>query len=43
METIQIYGLRKRNLNKFKGNIDIFYEKMIMDKNYKSDLTITYF
>ncbi len=38
METIQIYGLRKLKMNKFKRNVDIFYEKMIMNKNYKSDL-----
>jgi len=42
METIHIYGLRKINLNKFKKNIDIFYAKMIMNKHYKSDLTIKY-
>jgi predicted RecB family nuclease len=42
METIQIYGLRKLKMSKFKRNVDVFYEKMIMNKNYKSDITITY-
>jgi predicted RecB family nuclease len=42
METIQIHGLRKHNLSKFKKHVDIFYEKMIMNKHYKSDTTIKY-
>jgi predicted RecB family nuclease len=42
METIQIYGLRKQKMSKFKKNVDFFYEKVIMNKNYKSDLTIVY-
>jgi hypothetical protein len=41
-ETIQVHGLRKRNLSKFKKHIDIFYTKMIMNKHYKSDTTIKY-
>jgi hypothetical protein len=42
METVQEYGLKKRYLNKFKTQIDEFYQKVITDKLYKSDLVIRY-
>src|SRR6266702_406169 len=32
METIQTYGLRKDNLNKFKKHVDTFYTEMIMNR-----------
>jgi len=42
METIQTYGLRKYHLNKFKKHIDTFYTETIMNRHYKSDLTLKY-
>ena len=42
MEDIQKYGLKKRNLHKFKKKVDNFYTRMIVDKQYKSDLVNTY-
>jgi hypothetical protein len=42
METIQKYGLKKRNLNKFKKIVDKFYKDVIIDRRYKSDLVIKY-
>lgn len=42
MEAIKKYGLRKRNLNKFKKNVSEFYEVYITGKFYKSELAITY-
>jgi hypothetical protein len=42
METVQEYGLKKRYLNKFKAQIDEFYQQVITDKLYKSDLVIRY-
>ncbi len=42
MEVVQKYGLRKKNLNKFKKPVDNFYKKMITDKRYRSELTIKY-
>jgi len=42
MEAVQKYGLKKRNLYKFKQDTDRFYKKIINDKLYKSDLTKIY-
>jgi hypothetical protein len=42
MEAIQKYGLKKRNLNKFKRNIEKFYLRTIIDHSYKSDLCSKY-
>lgn len=42
METIQKYGLRKRNLNKFKKTVERFYFNTIIDHSYKSDLCPKY-
>ncbi len=37
METIQKYGLKQRNLNKFRKQVDRFYKTYINDKLYKSE------
>jgi predicted RecB family nuclease len=42
MEAVQRYGLKKRNLNKFKESVDKFYQRRIIDKQYKSDLVLKY-
>src|SRR6266498_4284786 len=42
MEAVQKYGLKKRNLYKFKQDIDRFYQRIINDKPYKYDLTKKY-
>jgi len=42
METVQKYGLKKRYLNKFKKPVDKFYKRVIIDKRYKSELTLKY-
>ena len=42
MEAIQRYGLKKRNLNRFRKEVDRFYQKVIVDKQYKSDLVLKY-
>ena len=42
MEAVQKYGLKKRNLNKFRKQVDIFYKDVITDKYYRSELTIKY-
>ncbi len=42
MEAVQRYGLKRRNLNKFKKQVDKFYHKIIIDRRYKSELVIKY-
>jgi hypothetical protein len=42
MEAVQVYGLKKRHLHKFKKQVDSFYTRVIIDKRYKSDLVCTY-
>jgi predicted RecB family nuclease len=42
MEAIQKYGLKKRNLNKFKRAVEKFYVSTIIDHSYKSDLCSKY-
>ena len=42
MEAIQKYGLKKRNLNKFKEKVERFFKKVILEKQSKSDLVIKY-
>jgi len=42
MEKVQTYGLKRRNLAKFKVEIDKFYKKVVIDKYYRSYLTIKY-
>lgn len=40
--TIEKYGLRKWNLNKFRKNIERFYAKIIEGKTYKTEYTLKY-
>jgi hypothetical protein len=42
MDTIQKYGLKKRNLNKFQKPVDKFYKNAGYNKHYKSELAIKY-
>jgi len=42
LEAVQKYGLKKRHLQKFSKQIDQFYERVITDRTYHSDLTIRY-
>jgi len=42
METVQKYGMKKRNLNKFKNSVDKFYQKRLIDKHYKSGLVLKF-
>ena len=41
-EAVEKYGLKKRNLRKFQKNVDSFYSKHIVDRNYHSDATKKY-
>jgi len=42
LEAVNRYGLKKRHLNKFKKSVERFYKKNIVDKDYKSEVTIKY-
>jgi predicted RecB family nuclease len=42
LEAVQKYGLKKRHLHKFGKQIDQFYERVITDRVYYSDLTMKY-
>ena len=42
LQAVEKYGLKKRNLNKFRKEVDRFYEKVIADKIYKSELVLKY-
>ena len=42
LAAVQKYGLKKRHLQKFGKQIDHFYEKVIADRIYRSDLTVKY-
>ena len=42
MEIVQKYGLKVQYLGKFETQVDIFYERMIVDKHYKSELALKY-
>jgi predicted RecB family nuclease len=42
MEAVQKYGLKKRNLNKFKKAVEKFYEKTIIGRHYNSELPNKY-
>ena len=42
LEAVQKYGLKKRHLQKFSKQIEQFYERVITDRTYLSDLTIRY-
>jgi len=41
METVNIYGLKKRHLQKHQKDVDQFYHRII-DKDYESELAISY-
>ncbi len=41
-DAIHKYGLKKRNLRKFKNSVEKFYEKSIHDKDYKFEATVKY-
>ena len=41
-DAIEIYGLKKRNLNKFRKPVDLFYKNNIDEKKYKSDVVRKY-
>jgi hypothetical protein len=42
LEAVDKYGLKKRHLNKFKKSVEQFYNQNIIDKDYKSNLSIKY-
>lgn len=42
MEAVQRFGLKKRYLRKFMKQVNEFYARVIIDKDYKSDLVCTY-
>ncbi len=42
LAAVQKYGLKKRHLQKFSKQIDHFYERVITDRTYRSDLTVKY-
>ncbi len=42
LQTIQKYGSKKRNLNKFNKSIDQFYKKTIDSQAYKFEVTMKY-
>ncbi|MBE9138633.1 IS66 family transposase [Nodosilinea sp. LEGE 07088] len=41
-EAIDKYGLKKRNLGKYRKKVDQFYKNHITSKNYQSELSIKY-
>ena len=42
MECIQQYGLSKKYLQRFKPDVEQFYENNITTKYYRSDLALKY-
>jgi len=42
MKTIQKYGLKKRNLNKHKKEVEVYYKTWIFNKDYNSLLCLNY-
>jgi predicted RecB family nuclease len=42
LETVEKYGLKKRNLNKFKKSVEHFYSRNITNQVYQSELVIKY-
>ncbi len=42
MEAVQKYGLKRPHLYKFMNQVQQFYQKVIIDKRYKSDLVCKY-
>jgi predicted RecB family nuclease len=41
-KAVEKYGLKKKHFNKFKRFVEQFYKENIVDKDYKSELTIKY-
>ena len=41
-EAVEKYGLKVRNLRKFNKSVDLFYDRYISEKIYRSDLVATY-
>ena len=41
-EAVDKYGLKKRNLRKFKKEVERFYKNNIIDRDYKSELATKY-
>lgn len=41
-DAVDKYGLKKRNLRKFRKNVEDFYEKHIIDKDYQFEFTVKY-
>jgi Transposase IS66 family len=42
MEAIQKYGLKKRHLHHFQKHVDLFYEEIILNQHYHSELALKY-
>ena len=42
IQAVEKFGLKKRNLNKFKKSVDRFYKKNIDRRDYKFEVTIKY-
>jgi hypothetical protein len=42
MEAVQKYGLKRRNLSKFRREVGKFYKVVITERQYRSDLVIKY-
>ena len=42
LEAVQTYGLKQRYLHTFSKQVEQFYERVITDRTYRSDLTMKY-
>ena len=42
MQAIQKYGLKKRHLHKFQKQVALFYEEVILNHHYHSELALKY-
>jgi predicted RecB family nuclease len=40
--TIEKYGSKKRHFNKLKKNVDTFYNRVLMNESYNSEITLKY-
>jgi hypothetical protein len=40
--TIEKYGSKKRHFNKFRKNIDDFYNRILLNEDYSSEITLKY-
>lgn len=41
-KSIELHGLQQRHLSKFKNSVEQFYDKVITNRTYKSEITIKY-